>query len=241
MTIIIMLISIKWSEVPALVQYFSFALTLSSLLLALLAIVYSFYSSSISSQNVATFTNLSQTVQQSAISIENAANQINDQMATLPTHFKEVQSKVEETQVLFKELYGSQSPSSKTSQHKSSVPTEEQINEFLSKSSFSGLILLYACHLGTKGNKEIHFDLVQFTSKVLITSSSYAFGFLVACSALNLFSGNINTEKDAHIKQMSSYLADKVKLSITGTIEKQNSESKSIWLSILTSTEAYFS
>ena len=45
-SIIIGLVSVNWSQVPKLVEYITFALTVSSLILAILAIVYSVYSNS---------------------------------------------------------------------------------------------------------------------------------------------------------------------------------------------------
>ena len=50
--IIIILITVRWSEVPKLVDYITFALTVTSLALALLAIIYSMYSNTTLSETV---------------------------------------------------------------------------------------------------------------------------------------------------------------------------------------------
>ena len=52
--IIIGLVTVKWSEIPKLVDYLTFALTATSLALAVLAIVYAMYSNTSFSQTIST-------------------------------------------------------------------------------------------------------------------------------------------------------------------------------------------
>ncbi len=67
--------------------------------------------------------------------------------------------------------------------------SEQQINKFLSMSSFAGLLAIYALKLSL--DKKISFNREDFAKEAYLTSSDYFFGFIVASTAIGLVSHNI--------------------------------------------------
>lgn len=238
---IVILVSVKWGEIPSLVQYFSFALTLSSLLLAVLAIIYSFYSSSSNSQNISLLSILSDQIAQSASNLGAASVQITKQVEELPSHLKLVQGKVEETQSLIKEYYAKQLSSEET--HKVadvSLVSKALADYFLTMSSRWGLLLIYACELGSKKSKGYELSFEDFASKVKMGPHDYLFGFAVAAVATGLVTGS-TVSGSIKIQQVNPHLLGKVKPYLVKKAETSASPEKEQRLEEIARVDSYFS
>jgi len=240
-SIIIILVSVRWGDIPSLVQYFSFALTLSSLMLAIIAIIYSFYSNSTNSQNIAVLSNISSKIAQSAELINNSTNEMNAQLQILPTHLKNVEGKVVETQSLMKEYYSIQSAGMASLKDiDSNVTSTKLVDLFLSRSSVNGLRLIYALTLGLSGKKEYEFDIEDFCKNNSFTDRSYAFGFLVATISTGLVAGQGTPNYKVEVRNINSQLSDKV-LPRLRTLASENSpEQRGTDMSIIATIEKYF-
>src|SRR5256885_13949970 len=86
--VIIILLTIRWTGIPNLVEYITFALTLTSLVLAALAIIYAFYSNSSFSQNISTLNNVSRDVSDTAKELSKATNNLSLQIESIPSQLE---------------------------------------------------------------------------------------------------------------------------------------------------------
>jgi len=86
--IIVILITVKWSQVPNLAQLITFALTLSSLILATLAITYAVYSNSSLSESISTLNNVSKDISETSNGISQAASDLAAKIETIPGGWK---------------------------------------------------------------------------------------------------------------------------------------------------------
>ncbi|MBA2779544.1 hypothetical protein [Billgrantia kenyensis] len=191
--IIIGLISVKWSEVPRLTEYISFALTVSSLLLATLAIAYAFYSGE----------NLSLTLQkisESSTEIKYAAQNINtltNEIKEIPDSIKKVTSKVDSSNKLLENLSKEKMLGDDTThtiktessdQTVATLTSDTQAISFLNNSPPRGCEALLIAILGYK--ERTSFELSDISQG---NSYMYLLSYLLATKAAGL----IDFEYDA--------------------------------------------
>jgi len=218
---IVVLLSVKWGDIPSLVQYFSFALTMSSLLLAILAIIYSFYSNSSNSQNVAVLNNLSQQIAQSASLVSSASDKISQQVEILPTHLISVQGKVEETQRLIKEYAEQASSTESKKQSEPSTLPQKMLEHYLIYSSVYGLYFLYVLQLGLAKNKEFKLNMEEFISVTKIGTADYFFAYYVASRAADVISGSPGmTDGSIKVTSINPSFGNKIKERLVQLAEK---------------------
>lgn len=236
---IVILLSVKWGDIPSLVQYFSFALTMSSLLLAILAIIYSFYSNSSNSKNVSLLNLLSKQIEESANLLSSASDKISEQVEILPSRIISVEGKVEETQKLIKE-YAEQA-SSVTSKHVSEelILPLKKIEQFLSHSSFLGLEMLYAFELGLSKSKKFTFNLDEFCSSIIKSDSNeYLYGYAIASLSIGVFSGTINLPH-FDVASINSHFKNKIKQALVSRSEGIDEHIKKSRLAAIETIEKY--
>jgi hypothetical protein len=95
--IIITLLTVKWSEIPGLADYLTFALTVSSLCLAILAIIYSIYSNSSFTGNISSLEISSRSLLETSSDLSSVTEELNDRIQGIPDIMKTVGDKVEKT------------------------------------------------------------------------------------------------------------------------------------------------
>jgi hypothetical protein len=184
--IIVVLITVKWRQIPNLAELITFALSLSSLILAILAIGYAFYSNSSFSQNISTLNNASRDVSDTAIEISRAAEELAQKIEFIPSKLERMEGKVEQTNILLRQ-YSEKQEAQIPDQHEMKAAGE--ISEsFVSKTSMSGLFILYACSVAY--SKGIPFNLEDFCKTVGNIIPKYAEGFLVAINSAGLLTYN---------------------------------------------------
>src|SRR5260370_8324872 len=82
--IIILLITVRWSAIPRLPELITFALTVTSLVLAVLAIVYAYLSNFSSQQTTVRLADAAETIVKSAEDVRQATGQLTGQVASIP-------------------------------------------------------------------------------------------------------------------------------------------------------------
>jgi len=82
--IIIGLVAVKWSEIPNLTELISFSLTLSSLLLAVIAIVYAIYSNSSFGRNIGKLDDASDNISVSAQDLKSISLELSAKIDATP-------------------------------------------------------------------------------------------------------------------------------------------------------------
>lgn len=108
-----------------------------------------------------------------------------------------------------------------------------QLNRFFDLCSFSGLKALYAIKLSF--DKKIAFDRNDFTKEAFIQSGDYFYGFIVACSAVELFSYNKKNEVIT-ITSIDPLLSSKIE-----SAAKKRATKTLSWADEISKIEKYFS
>jgi hypothetical protein len=176
---IIVLITVKWGSIPDLSELISFGLTLTSLFLSLIAIVFSIYSNVGFSKNVSDLQETSSRISQTADKLQTATIGMEEKVERMPTLIEGLEqsfkSRHEEVMSRLSERKES------LTENPSSSPEIERsfVEKFLSLSSYSGLKILYACKLAADYK-------IPFKLEVLKIEKNYAYGFLVASTASGL-------------------------------------------------------
>jgi hypothetical protein len=196
-SIIVVLITVRWSQIPNLAELITFALTLSSLILAALAIGYAVYSNSSLTQSISTLNNVSSNVSLTSKGISRAAEDLSRKIETIPSKLESVEGKVEQTNVLLKQY--SERQESQTldlsKKQQEQIPdqnekeaVDEIADSYLAKISLSGIFILYGCAIAYK--KKAPFDLEKFCESIPRLNPKYTQGFLVATDSAGLLSYN---------------------------------------------------
>ena len=192
---IIMLISSQYADCDELLKYLSFASTITSFVLSILAIFVTVQSSSDlykqfarMEETTTTIKNLSGTIEENAPKISEAATDIKDTSKTLLKKLDEVVKQINEkvdTSLAETEnkIINFLDSSNKGPEHKAeSIDYGNVFNilksDFLSITSLNGLLAIYACFLSNDNDKK-EFEL----SKLFEGNEAYIYGFLIATEA----------------------------------------------------------
>lgn len=213
--IIILLITVKWVEIPSLVQYLTFALTVTSLVLAMLAIVYSFYSNTTFSQTIGTLNSVSKDVATSAKELNESTIALSRQVEAIPSRLLVMESKVEETKGILQQM--------STKQVDVVKPTQKTLDEvaegFLPRSSLSGLMIIYVCSVAHGKAKPFHLENLCKTLTIA-SDHKYLYGFLVATTSAGLLVTSYS-EGVYTIKSINNKLAQAVKTHLEKRVDSE--------------------
>jgi len=102
--IIIVLITIKWAEIPKFADYVTFALSVTSLSLAFLAIIYSIYSNTSFTQNLSTLERSTTLLTSTSTDLSIATADLKSKVEDIPGIIKTVSEKVDQTHDLISNM-----------------------------------------------------------------------------------------------------------------------------------------
>ena len=175
-----------YSERGSALSYLSFAGTLVSIILALLAIIYSYFSNSTLQQLLGAMSTASANVSASSQQITSVTNELVANLSCMPELIKQVGTRVDATHSLLKEYSAmKQLPESSTAQPGQPRPTADAVDAFVKTTSVAGLKSLYIC--GISLQKQIPVNIKEVCSKLKFLAADYAIGFLVATASANYF------------------------------------------------------
>ena len=207
--IIIILLAVKWSGIENLANTLNFALTLTSLVLAVIAIIYAIVANNAFAGTVS--------------HIEIAASTIRDMVKEIPDKLNVIAQKTSDMHQLIANAASPQVKRTTQPPH----PAEESAaiqkfaiavtEEFLRASSWNGLKLLYVCR--TCCEKKIAFDLKQLCSLDGAMSYDYAMGYFVASASAQFLQFNTNDYINILVTFMPSIVADRILAAINTRIE----------------------
>jgi hypothetical protein len=205
-SIIIILITVKWGEFENLVNLISFALTISSLVLAILAIIYAVYSNNSFSTNITKLDSSSEKINNSATIVSNLSNTLLEKIDKIPILLSSIEQKTDANQVLLSKL--NNPVNSKPDNHFDANNVD--LENFVYKNSMSGQTLLYILYLSLKTKK-------KFSLKEICDKYSYGFdyynGFLVAVTTLKVINYKLeykNGDFTYEILEMNSYVKENI-------------------------------
>ncbi|MBI5774593.1 MAG: hypothetical protein HZA89_12725 [Verrucomicrobia bacterium] len=208
--IIIALLTVKWSDIPALAEHLNFALGITSLVLAVVAIVYAFFANNSFNVTVSKLESAATTIKDETGDLERAVHGLELQLKDIPDKLLSLEGQVSKTHALVEA--SSQQPKSQITVQKPDVSVEEFANNvvdrFLNVSSWNGLKVMYLCCLACEKQKE--FDLKEWTTMDQSISYDYAYGFLIAASSAGFFD-HVMQDTKVRVTAMPQPVAHKIR------------------------------
>ncbi len=239
-SIIIFLVVIEWTEKEELVKYISFASTIASLLLALLAIVYAYLSNFSFTKNITLINEVSTDLKRNSDSLTRISESIEeDFISTLQGMDKklfDLPQKISEISNLAAQDTHKGSKEKKEVKEEKKNNPQIDIDLFLRISSWNGLVISYACVLAYLSKKAFNID--DFGSKFDFTQTEYFYGFLVAIHSCDLISYTIS-KRLINVTSVNKELSEKIKEAMLNMAQnRENPESK--WGTDIELVEKYF-
>ncbi|MEZ8783029.1 hypothetical protein AB6D77_10275 [Vibrio splendidus] len=182
-SIIIILMSVEWSAIPGLKDYISFALTVFSLGLAVVAIIYSMYSNTSLSSSLNLLENSSAKLSKTSQTLSTSTVELSQSISQIPLAIEKVESRVTATHDLVKNLELSTAPS----EAKGVISEEfsnEAIDRFLSNMSYNGLITIFILNFSYRNKVPVSFD--KETLAITNIKSEYNFACYIVINAIGL-------------------------------------------------------
>jgi len=223
--IIILLSTEKFGSNDNLVTYLSFALTVTSLFLSLLAIIYAYISNSTFSDSISSLNKSSSDISNNAKNLETITKILDEKFEQLPQFLKALESKVDWTNSYLYDQY-------ERSQTDPQEPLDQGISEnyidsFINFSSTMGLYALYAVYLSWKNKKP--FTLKQLNNNVELLSMDYTMGFLTSVSSFGVFTRSDYSDKWT-ITDFNTRIAETITNAVEERAEKEIENEKSNYL-----------
>ncbi len=236
--------NVKHAEI---LNYISFAATLSSLIMSIVAIIFTIVTSNRGDEQYKKIDNASDRVTDSLNKFTEKTSDIDKTVEEFKTIAKDLSSQMDG---LYKEMGGTHEDVSEVKRmlseqqgHNDSVSPKggekkgdnhKFLNIFVATSSFSGDIALYACVLAK--DKGISFSLKQITQQDV----SYKYGFLIAAISAGVISGTVSPDK-CSITDYLPGLKERVISAIDNYIGRQvDTEAKTRLQNLKTSVESIF-
>lgn len=212
LVIIVVLASVEWSDNSDLIKYISFASTIASLLLALLAIVYAYLSNATFSKNITLINEVSNELKTNTSNLSIISETLEKDLKKLPLTLEGVDKKVDALPELLSKLTPKEIIKKEEVNSAISNLTEVfSVKEFLETSSYTGLLSLYGIVLAHA--EKTPFNLQDFTNEIEILEFDYSLGYLIASSAFGIF--NYKSSKSIwNITEMNQEFADKIEKSL---------------------------
>jgi len=183
-----LILTVKWAEIESVSNYISFASTIASLLLAVVAIVYSFLSNNSFTSSVSKIEVAADSVREETEKLNITIKAFDGVMRQIPESIKSVESRLAETNDAIKA--SAQRP--ETGIHPEKEWSLKIMNFFLSGSSWNGLKSIYICKLSFDKKRKFNLKLICDDQKTL--SHDYAYAYIVASTSIGFFSHNIDNE-----------------------------------------------
>jgi hypothetical protein len=184
---IVALLTVKWGGIPDLARYITFGLTLTSLVLSLIAIIYAIISNTNISQHLGMLRSAGKSVAETTASLTRISDSLESKLAEIPGLIKDVRVEVKETHKEVMEGINKAPLAASTDktpmENNTTINVNDLVKSFLGTSSFDGLIVLYTCQLALKSSKPFNINQVWKNTKI---NPDYAYGFLVAASSAKM-------------------------------------------------------
>lgn len=248
--IIIAIATDRWTLLPKFTEFLSNAATMTSLVLGLIAIFYSFIandglSKSLGSigavseeiksskeqivQQVAVGTETIKAAERSAFMIDSASSSISSSLTSLSATLSAIQTHTEglptrldqlETKVIDATRSLGQKPEPKSVSNTKLVDPEI-VQTFLEKSVLVANLLTYACVLANKNNKEVEFAL--FCTAIGINVENYSRGFFASMDAIQLIKTKLTSSEPRtyRVIEIHPALVSNTKSYILGYLDRQ--------------------
>lgn len=220
---IVILVSVEWSTIPRLVDYIAFALTMSSLILATLAIVYSIYSNSSLATLLGEVSQASREIDRASRDLADSNAELRSEFSKLPKRFDLVDANLAETKEIIKEYAVSGELEQKRSVQPESVDIQaeiptELIDKFLDKSSVRGLEMLLMASLSHKSNTAFKFSEIKDKYSEYAGTEDYFVAYMVASASLGLCGYSHDAQQRLSFSYVHPRVLDRIEEIIVKTV-----------------------
>lgn len=195
--IIIVLATIDFGAIPKFVELFVFGLTLTSIALALIVIMYTFFSNNQMTSNITALNKFVNSISTSSQIIKETITGLYEKIDLLPLKIDSVGSRVDEVRSSVEDLKQGYSKDLNEVEQDNIATSEELSNlsddfydKVLSDMSNWGISSLYMCSVAHEKQKA--FNLIELSEKFDYFPSDYAFGFIIAYSSQQILRVNIS-------------------------------------------------
>jgi hypothetical protein len=192
----------KWSDVPKLTEYISFALTLASLLLAIMAIGYAIYSNHGLGLNLASLVSsigevktIASTLSASSVTLSRDIQSLSEQTGGMDRRLTQIAENTR-AQELSKQTI--QEPAAPLPEPEQSLPFEVpafglDLLRFAAATSTTGRYVLFALTIAFLNKKELNM-------KELFERAEYQYGYLVAIASADMWDGQIKSYDQINVE-----------------------------------------
>lgn len=194
---IIGLVTVKWSSITNLVSLITFALTLTSLVLAALAIIYAFVTNGSFQGTIQSLHKTSDEMKASGSRISSVLTAFEEKLDHIPKILKTVEGKVAQTHEMIESFSAKpSSPHPRPTPERNDEITQQMVAEVIARyvgySSTSGLKVAYL--FGLSHSKSHPVNLKEACNSIDSLTYDYAHGFAVATVGVGLFDYNQNDD-----------------------------------------------
>lgn len=207
--VIICLIAFQWHDIPKLVELITFALTVTSLVLAILAIAYAVYSNSSFTHNITTLNAAAQDVSDAAVELKG-------KIETIPTRLDSMEGRFDELKLLFQ---STEFQDVRTPSKEEKAATSEISDLFINRLPISSLIVLYAFFRAFKKKKPINFKEL-FSNLNTFSNSNYAVGLYVGMYGTGLLGQVREAEQVSTITSFNEKLMEQMETDFNNIVDQ---------------------
>lgn len=204
--IIVVLLTLYLLNVPFLLQYITFASTITSIILAILVIIFTYITNNILSQSVARLDKSVTDISRDSAFISENVSQVVQKITPIPGQITELKDKIEKSQEM-PLIDKSAIVDEKVTDKKGKAQIQKLYEEMIKATSNSGLWALYMSKVAYENNRIL--NLNELSARLHYLDPQYAYGFLVATA----ISGFLNFDGDSREMEFSSLpkeLAEKI-------------------------------
>jgi hypothetical protein len=234
LAIIVILVTVKWGSIPNLEQLLSFALTLASLLLAVLAIGYAIYSGGSLNNALAGLRGAADSLEGVAASIGTAAEKLVTRSEELPQLLGGMSRQVEETHSLVRTI-SEKAVTQVEVPAASTRPTDGE--KFAKRGAFLGLVGLYAA-LRSYETKTA-FAHSKIAEKAPLIKGSYTTGYLIASSVAGYLEAHLHQDVWT-VTAFDDQLAAALRPEIDARLAKMEKAGKTVFGGLVPAIDAFF-
>jgi len=234
LAIIVELVTVKWADIPQLVQYITFSLTVTSLVLAVLAIVYAFVSNDSLGRTLSA-------VGEASRQVHDATNTLRAELTKIPSSLQTMEAKLDSA--LHREEEPEQAPTAVSEKAKSSeapakvLTIDEIASSFINITSLWGLVLVYAFSMAYE--RKFAFKMSELVDTTERLDRGYANGFLVAMRSARLMSYTLAHDV-VNVTAMHETLKAKSRESLKDRIAKLEVKQNALYQDLLDRVEEFF-
>jgi len=203
----IILVAVEWSKIPNLMEYISFALTLSSLLLAILAIIYSIISNTSLTKVMHNIDSTSNSLKTTSDKIELGHKNLLSEVKKIPNSIDIVDQNVNSTKSLIEHFALKKN---KTYESENFDLSDEHIQDFIDNSSLLGLYSLLCLSLSFTTKTSFRYEHICDSDESLKKSLEYFNAYFVSASANKMFSFKFDGQERFIITRVHPVILNKI-------------------------------